>query len=41
MDALHLVEWMAMDRIDAEDRKRAELAQRAEAGLKGPKRGRG
>ena len=34
MDAGHLAEWMAYDRIEDEAYKRAELAAKAEAGAK-------
>lgn len=33
MDAPHLAEWMAFFQVKEEERKRAELAAKAEAGL--------
>jgi hypothetical protein len=39
MDAGQIAEWMAFDRIQEEAYKRAELAARAEAGVRNHKRG--
>lgn len=39
LDAVHVVEWMAFFKIEAEEMKRAELASRAEAGVRSYKRG--
>lgn len=38
MDAHQFAEQIALDQIDAEDRKRAELSARAEAGVKSHRR---
>ena len=39
MDAIHLVEWMAFDKIEEENYKRSELAARAESGMRNHRRG--